>query len=349
MEKIFELPSLLFDYAATLITRVDLDWILRLVSSLVATTNPWQLLGWFLIFSLLMIWRLKAIEKKGFEGTVIGTVVMPYCSGFPNLAFAYVMATSGGAADMVLENCIVNNVTNLTVLLGIPSLLWGLTLYRKKAKRPDEKLAHLSLILTLIAMLFFTAVTWVLARDGGLNRSDGFVLIGLFLFWQLFQIFDVMKTNIRKKQSVSSWVIFDLALVAGAAMGTYYTIEGLVSWVSGGGGGVIAYKHLGIISGLLMVIPNGLLAFYYSAIRRADIAYSSQVGDAHICIPMCIGIYAVFSPVKLPGSFEIGMLLIMGATFTHLLFLGILGRLPRMVGGGLTASYVIFIISGIQA
>jgi cation:H+ antiporter len=62
---------------------------------------------------------------------------------------------------------------------------------------------------------------------------------------------------------------------------------------------------------------------------------------------MCIGIYAVFSPVKLPASFEIGVWIIMGATLAHLLFLGLLGRLPRIVGAVLTASYAIFILNGI--
>ena len=39
-----------------------------------------------------MIWRLQAIEGKGFEGTVLGTLIMPYCLGFANLVFAYVMS-----------------------------------------------------------------------------------------------------------------------------------------------------------------------------------------------------------------------------------------------------------------
>ncbi|MCP3889285.1 MAG: hypothetical protein GY702_10480, partial [Desulfobulbaceae bacterium] len=218
MEKILDLLPSLLGQAVSLITTLDYNRIFTVVASFITTANPWQLLALFLISSLVMIWRLNAIESKGFEGTVIGTLLMPYCSGFSNLAFAYVMATSGGAAEMVLENCIVNNVTNLTLLLGMPSLLWGLRLYQKKAKKPHEKLAHLSLILTLIAMLFFTAITWILASDGSLNRGDGLVLIGLFLFWQLFQVFEVLKTNIRKKQSISIWILFDLTVVAAAAL-----------------------------------------------------------------------------------------------------------------------------------
>ena len=347
MEKILDLLLRLLDVLKTLATAPNYTDIYRGTCALFMNAGPWQLLGLFFLSSVVMVWRLNAVEKKGFEGTVIGTMVMPYCSGFANLAFAYVMGTTGGDAAMVLENCIVNNVTNLTLLLGIPALLWGLTLYGKKESRSEEKIDYLSLLLTLIAMVFFTAVVWALARDGLLDQGDGLVLIGLFLFWQVFQIFELMKTNVRKEQGISPWVIVDLLLVGGAAWGTYYSIEGLVAWVSsGGGGGIISYNQIGVLSGLLMVVPNGLLAFYYAAVDRPDIAYSSQIGDGHICIPMCIGIYAVFSPIKIPASFETGAFVIIGAGLAHLVFVGVFKCLPRVAGALLTASYGFFIYKG---
>ena len=55
------------------------------------------------------------MECKGFEGTVLGTLIMPYCSGFANLVFAFVMSRAGGKGSTVMENCIVNKVTNLTL------------------------------------------------------------------------------------------------------------------------------------------------------------------------------------------------------------------------------------------
>jgi cation:H+ antiporter len=332
---------------AQFISLTGVDKAIWSITSLAGAANPWQLLALFLSSSLVMIWRLNVIENKGFEGTVIGTLVMPYCSGFANLAFAWVMATTGGRAEMVLENCLVNNVTNLTLLLGLPALFWGMNLYRKKARKSAEKIAHLSLALTLIAMLFFSAATWLLGRDGRLDRSDGLVLIGLFLFWQLFHIFEVVKTNISKRRSISKWVFLDMALVVAAALGTYYSIERLVAWVAAGGGGLIAYRYLGVVSGLLMVIPNGMLAFYYAAVGRSDIAYSSQIGDAHICIPMCIGIYAVFSPMDIPAFFTTGIWILLGAILAHLFFLGTLGRLPRAAGALLAGSYVLFIVNGV--
>ena len=42
-------------------------------------SHPTVLLALFATASLIMIWRLHAMEGKGFEGTVLGTLIMPYC------------------------------------------------------------------------------------------------------------------------------------------------------------------------------------------------------------------------------------------------------------------------------
>ncbi|HYC73011.1 MAG TPA: hypothetical protein VEB66_17500, partial [Opitutaceae bacterium] len=89
-------------------------------------THPLTYVFLFLAASLLMIWRLEAMMDHGLEGTALGTLVMPYCSGLGNLIFVGVMAERSGSAKEVLTNCLVNNVTNLTLLLGLPSLIWGL-------------------------------------------------------------------------------------------------------------------------------------------------------------------------------------------------------------------------------
>ena len=81
----------------------------NLTTALEATGRwcPWLFLALFLLGSLLMIWRLEAMGGDGLDGTVLGTLVMPYCSGAGNLIFAYVMARRGGdgAGAEVLTNC----------------------------------------------------------------------------------------------------------------------------------------------------------------------------------------------------------------------------------------------------
>lgn len=322
---------------------------------------PWLFLALFIAASALMIWRLEAMSESGFEGTVLGTLVMPYCSGVGNLIFAFILGQKGGPGAEVMTNSLVNNVTNMTLVIGLPAVIWGMRLLPAPAKtkkdsgrkskkgKPDNthELNRLSLLLTLLAVLFFTGATWALGRDGRLDFGDGLVLVGLFLFWQCFHVFDVLKSNVRQNKSFHWILLLDLFLLAIGAVGTYISIDWLVEWISRIHTGFISAKHLGWLSGWLCVLPNAVLAFYYGWRGQPDVVYTSQVGDGHICIPLCIGIYALYHPMSVPSFFTMGMVLLLGATLVHLLFVAVLGRLPRFVGLILTVSYGVFLYKGL--
>jgi cation:H+ antiporter len=120
-----------------------------------------------------------------------------------------------------------------------------------------------------------------------------------------------------------------------------------VAWVPRSGGGFLSFENLGWLSGLFMVFPNALVALYYAWARRADIVFSSQIGDSHICIPMCIGLFALFKPIQIPPSFNPGIFIILGAGLVHFIFLAFFRRLPRMTGLLLTGAYALFLYLGI--
>ncbi len=316
--------------------------------------DPWFSLALFMAASFLMIWRLGALERKGLAGTVLGTLVMPYASGFSNLMFAFIMGRSGGSGSLVLENCLVNNVTNLTLLIGLPALCWGLDIFpRNGGDRSSgmatrtHRLNRLSLMLTLVAVIFFTGALWALARDQRIDFGDGAVLAGIFVFWQVFHIFDVLKQNIQRGRSLQWSMAWDAILVVVAGLVVYTSIERLVAWIPKTGEGMLVFANLGWLSGLLMVLPNAMLALYYAHVRRADIVYSSQIGDGHICIPMCIGLFALFQPMEIPSYFNLGVIIILAAGVAHAGFVSIFGRLPRWAGLGFTAAYGYFLYQGL--
>ncbi len=325
-------------------------------------TNLWTYLGLFLAASLLMVWRLEALLDHGLEGTALGTLVMPYCSGLGNLIFVAIIAGRRGPAQEVLTNCLVNNVTNLTLVLALPALVWGLSLRgpapgrkggaRAKGGAPaetEQKINRLSLLLTLAAVIFFSAITWDLGADGQLDASDGLVLVALFLFWQCFQVFDVLKQNVRQRRSFGPLFYLDLGVILLAAYGIYVSIDWLVAWLSARPGGFVSAAHLGWLSGWLMVLPNALLAFYYAARRRADIVYASQVGDGHICIPLCLGLSALVQPIAVPKFFETGLAILLGAAVVHAGCVLLAGGLPRWMGWPLLAAYAWFVGAGLLA
>ena len=317
-------------------------------------SNPWALLALFAAASILMIWRLQAMENKGFEGTILGTLIMPYCSGAANLVFAFVMSRSGGNGRQVIENCIVNNVTNLTLILGLSAIFCSSAIIPKanskgtgKREADFYRLYRLDLLFTLIALFLFTGTLWALAKDGVINLYDGLILVGLFLFWQMLHVFEILKNNVRKNRTFHWTIAIDLILIAVSAYGIYLSVDHLVSWISGAGNQLFNLANVGWLSGILMVLPNAFLALYYAHVGRQDIVVSSQIGDSHICIPMCIGLFALFDTINIPGFFQSGVYMILGAGAIHFLSIALLGRLPRIAGIGLVGAYALFLYMGI--
>jgi len=306
-----------------------------------------------------MIWRLDCMTQRGVQGTVLGTLVMPYCSGIGNLVFVFLIGRDHGPGAEVITNCLVNNVTNMTLVIGVPALCWGMTIvpdvadkpaHSSRRKRKDEELHRLNrldLLLTLTAVMFFTGALWALTRDGRLDFGDGLVLVGLFLFWQCFHVFEVLKENVRQKRSFSWLLVLDITLLLIGGYGVYLSVDWLVEWLSSVPTGFLSAKYLGWLTGWLMVLPNALLAIYYGWRGRPDIIYTSQVGDGHICIPLCVGIGALFQTVRMPHSFELGMALIFGACVLHFILVAALGRLPRVMGLVLIGAYGLFLYLGL--
>jgi len=322
-----------------------------LATALPYINHPLSLLLIFALANALMIWRLHVMESKGFEGTVLGTLIMPYCSGFANLMFALIMSKSASNGGAVIENSLVNNVTNLTLILGLTALFGAAAAATKEKNKQKQaefaRINRLNLLVTLIALFLFTGTLWALGKDGELNFYDGIILVALFVFWQILHVFEVLKDNIRKNRSTHWSIVIDLALIGLAAYGIYYSVDHLINWVSAAESPLVSFANIGWFSGILMVLPNAFIALYYAHIGRTDIVVSSQIGDSHICIPMCIGLFALINPIQLPDSFLMGTYLILGAGLVHFLSIGILGRIPRIGGGALVASYGYFLYAGL--
>ena len=299
-------------------------------------------------------------------GTALGTLMMPYCSGLGNLIFVGIMLSKNGSPREVMTNCLVNNVTNLTLLLGIPALFWGLAVLPqknpaaakgRKAPKPakgskgggdlEARINRLSLLLTLVAVAFFTGTVWALGGDGKLDRTDGLVLIGLFLFWQCFQVYDVMKHNLRAKVSFGWMFYVDFVIVLACAYVLYESIDWLVNWLSAQKSGFVSAANLGWLTGWLMVLPNAVLALFWGWKKRADIAYTSQIGDGHVCIPLCIGLFALFKPLPMAGFSTTALALLLGSAALHAIFLLFHGGLPRWAGAVLIGAYGWFVYAGL--
>jgi cation:H+ antiporter len=238
----------------------------------------------------------------------------------------------------------------MTLLIGLPAIFWTMHVLPqtaaakgKKKKRSNANRVHeinrLSLLLTLVAVLFFTGAVWALARDGSLDFGDGLVLVGLFLFWQLFHVYDVLKSNVQKNKSLDWLLLVYFAVLVVAGYAQYLSIDWLDTWLKHRTAGFLSEHNRGILSGLLCALPNGLVAIYYGWRGNPEVVYTSQVGDGHICIPLCVGVFAIFNSFQMPAMFQTGMYILIGATVVHMFCVMVFGQLPRVVGIALVVAY----------
>jgi cation:H+ antiporter len=313
--------------------------------------HPWAAIPVFIVASLLLVWALERMARHGLEGTALGTIAMPYCSGLGNLVFVLLVLREGRPGSEVVVNALVNNVTNLTLLLGLPALIWGLSVaphgrHSKKAVR-TSRLNRLSLALTLAAAGFFAGMLWLLGRDGSLGRTDGAVLIALFIFWQCLQVVDTLKSNVYASRRLHPALLLDALVMLAAGAVIYLSVESMVVWIESAGATVLGSHGIGWITGWVMVLPNAILAIHYARTGRAEIVYSSQLGDGHICIPLCIGIAALGAPMQVPEFFTSGLLVIAVAVAVHAGVLMWNGTLSRPLGLALAGTYGYFLVAGL--
>lgn len=298
-------------------------------------------LALFLAASFLMIWRLEAMAKDGMEGTVLGTLIMPYCTGMGNLIFAWLMGGSiggGGAGNDVLVNCLVNNVTNLTLLVGLPIGIWGM----RRGPHVDRR----AVLVTLTAAVVFTLVSWVAARPAA-GFFAGLVMTGFFLLWQAWNIAAAARAKAGRGKRYAIVLAIDLSVLLAGSYALYFSTAWLAAWVSNIKTGWISARYLGWLSGWLDVLPNAALAFYYGWKRQPEVVYTSQIGDGHVCIPLCLGLFALRRPHALRASFSGGYIILIAAILWHLFFMATQGRLPRAAGWALVAAYGLFLYLGL--
>ena len=79
-----------------------------------------------------------------------------------------------------------------------------------------------------------------------------------------------------------------------------------------------------------------------------DVIYTSQSGDAHICIPLCIGLFAATRSIPTGAFLQQSLLILMGLCAAHLLCVILTGRLPRLFAGLFIAVFIWFLWTGMR-
>ena len=187
----------------------------------------------------------------------------------------------------------------------------------------------------------------VLGADGKIDFKDGLVFVGIFLFWQCFHVFDVLKSNAQQNKSqldvadrpgfLRPSAVIRLCqhrLARGLGFQDSHRlrqrqIHGLAqrlaqrSCPTPSSPSIMPGRER---PGNRLHLAGWRLPYLHSPVHRR----------VRPCSKHCRAFL-----------FRLGVVVLLAATLVHIFFIGAFGRLPRYMGWILTAAYAFFVWRGL--
>ena len=274
---------------------------------------------------------------------VIGLTIVAFGTSAPELV-VNIIASLKKYNDLTIGNIVGSNIFNLLCILGISGIIYPITVQNKTVWReiPFSLLAGL--------LLFFLANdTFRHQAVNMLSRWDGVIFL---LFFILFSVY-IFKNLRNNQQDVKDEVkIFRLPVTI------FFIIIGFAALIIGSklviSNSIKIAHEFGVsekLIGLTIVsagtsLPELVTSAVAAYKRRSDIAIGNIIGSNIFNIYLILGISAVINPISYNLSFNIDILVYIGATL--LLFLAMFSggkrKLDRWEAAIMLGMYIIYLV-----
>lgn len=132
--------------------------------------------------NLLVNGASSAASSLGVSEAVIGLTIVSAGTSMPELITS-VVATLKGRTDLAIGNVVGSNLLNQLLVLGSASIFSG-----SKGLQVEQVLIQKDIPIMVIATLALNPIFW---SNGRINRTEGCLLVGLYLFYLLDQIIPI--------------------------------------------------------------------------------------------------------------------------------------------------------------
>ncbi|WBX80925.1 calcium/sodium antiporter [Virgibacillus salarius] len=274
---------------------------------------------------------------------LIGLTIVAFGTSSPEATVSIVAALQG-TADVSMGNVIGSNIFNLTLVVGIATILFPIKVENETIRKeiPFTLLASVALLILISdTVLQGFEINYI-------SRSDGLIFL-LFLSVFMYYVIEVaLKSRENTAQDKS-------AKQTKCGKNILITVLGLAGIVIGGqmvvnNGKEIAYS-LGMSEALvgLTIIAVGtslpeLVTSITAALKKeSEIALGNIVGSNIFNILFVLGTSSVITPLAVNGKVIIDIIMMIGLTVLLLIFSRTNYRIGKTEGVFLVAGYVLYV------
>lgn len=251
---------------------------------------------------------------------LIGLTIVALGTSAPELIIT-ITSAQVGSTDLIIGNAIGSNFCNLLLILGIMGLIHPIKIDK------DVKNIHLPITLFATFLIFFMEILNFNSNSSFLNRTDGIILIILFILYFSYPIFkeikDIIKSYKENKNKHSNINIFIslIEIILGVILLKFG--EDLVVNYSSNIARELNVSEM-IIGSTIVAIGTAMPELVTSiiAIIRKDtnLAIGNLVGSCVLNIFLILGIGAIITPLQFSSKFNLSIIILFISTLILWLF-----------------------------
>lgn len=259
---------------------------------------------------------------------VIGAAIVGVGTSMPELVVSFIGALNGNA-DVAIGNVVGSNIFNVLGILGVTAIFFPVAIDRKNMKFEIPLCIAVSILLSVLALNFFSGT------PASISRIDGLVLLAFFAGFMWYSFARDRKLASQNTEVVEEktplWVAV-LKIVGGLAL----LITSCDFFVDNA---VLVAKSFGVNDAFisLTLIACGtslpeLAASIAAAIKKnTDMALGNVVGSSIFNITLILGLSSQVMPLTSSGITIVDYLVVIAAAVIPFLF-GFMGKVGRIGG-----------------
>ena len=295
----------------------------------------------------LVLGGVALARKLQISSMVIGLTVVAYGTSTPELA-ASITAAMNSHTDLILGNIVGSNISNVGMVIGISAMLAvgaGLGIRKRTVRR------------WLPIMIFVSVLLVLFSLDGEISQIDGMILIAGLIIFTVYIVRTAKKQapigDAVEDEDPEVYVGYFRFKIDSVPKAIGCVCVGAFLLFVGGGftvdGAVAISENLGIsqlvIGIVIIAIGTSLPELVTSviAIRKGqmDIGVGNIIGSNIYNILLIGGIAATI--IGIPVSSDTFSHYYIMIAFSLVLFVGFRKYIPKPVGVGLAAAFVIYL------
>ena len=288
---------------------------------------------------------ISLAKKLRISSMIIGLTVVAYGTSTPELAAA-ILAAFNSHTELILGNIVGSNISNIGMVIGISAIFAPLLISRITVRKWIPIMIGVSLL--VIAMSY----------DGEISQVDGVILLVALIGFTIYTIKTVRGQVNNENQNIESEQVEGELFLSKYKIETFpkaiaLIIIGIILLFIGGhftvDGAVSIAESLGLsqlVIGIVIVaigtsLPELITSVIAIAKKQTDIGVGNIVGSNIYNILLILGVSSTI--IGIPVSVDAFSNYYIMVAFSLVLFVGFKKYIPRPIGIGLAAAFVIYL------